>query len=232
MKQLKKHHKVLIAVLLLLILLSCAATYFFFDNVNRTFGVLLILFSWVVGFLIVWYIFQELRYQFSSGGAQRAFNELSFGSQPRNVAITFGFSLLVILFLPIVLTRHTLFESLAFNETGPIGDTFGGIMGPFIAILAAWLAYKAFLMQYEANQQIKKDSEISRFETNFFQLLALQQKITEDLILYTEVMEDQKKVEELLADQGLTQERIQAFGQQMAKASFKHNSIDRYPAHT
>lgn len=51
---------------------------------------------------------------------------------------------------------------------------------------------------------------------------------TYDIRLMTkeEVMEYQKKVEELLANQGLTQERIQAFGQQMAKASFKHNSFE------
>ena len=193
MKHFIARHIVLISVLLLLILLSCAVAYFFvFDYVNRIYGVTLIFFSWIVGSLMLWYIFQELSSQFSSGGAQKAFYELSFGSRPRNVAITFGFSLLVILCLPIVLTRQTLFESLAFNETGPIGDTFGGILGPFVAILAAWLTYKAFLMQYEANLQIKKDSEISRFETNFFQLLTLQQKITEDLILYTEVVDEDR----------------------------------------
>lgn len=193
MKQLILHHKTLISVLVFLILLTCVIAYFFlFNDVIKTVGVFVIMFSYLVSFIVLWYFFQELTYQFSSGEAQGAFKELFFGLRPRNVAVTFGFSLLLILLLPIILTRHALFDSLAFNNTGQIGDTFGGIMGPFIAILAAWLTYKAFLMQYEANQQIKRDSDVSRFETNFFQLLTLQQKITEDLILYTEIIDEER----------------------------------------
>ena len=195
MKKLIKRRKILFSILFLLILISCLVAYFFlFNDVIKTIGVFILLFSYFVSFILLWYFFQELTYQFSSGEAQGAFKELFFGLRPRSVAITFGFSLFLILCLPIVLTRPAIFDSLGFSYTGQIGDTFGGIMGPFIAILAAWLTYKAFLMQYEANQKIKRDSDISRFETNFFQLLTLQQKITEDLILYTEVVDDNNNI--------------------------------------
>lgn len=45
------------------------------------------------------------------------------------------------------------------------------------------------------------------------------------LLTEEEVMEDQKKVEELLANQGLSQEQIQAFGQQIKNASSRHNRL-------
>lgn len=86
--------------------------------------------------------------------------------------------------LPWLLTRNWLLGSyFSFNETGQIGDTIGGIISPFIAILAAWLTYKAFIIQYKANEQLKKDSKISSFENTFFQMLQMQQMITNNLFL-------------------------------------------------
>ena len=66
----------------------------------------------------------------------------------------FLFIAIVICSLPWVLTREWLLD---FSDTGEIGDTIGGIMGPFIAIAAAGLTFIAFWVQYKANIQQRQD---------------------------------------------------------------------------
>lgn len=56
----------------------------------------------------------------------------------------------VILFLPAILASKV--GWLNFSGTGQIGDTIGGIMGPFVGILGAWLVYLSFQQQIEANR--------------------------------------------------------------------------------
>jgi uncharacterized membrane protein len=58
----------------------------------------------------------------------------------------------IVLFLPIVFVNYSWF-GLDYSETGQIGDTFGGITAPFIAIGAAFLTFLAFWVQYQANQK-------------------------------------------------------------------------------
>lgn len=72
---------------------------------------------------------------------------------------------------------------LDFRETGQIGDTIGGIMGPFVAIAAAILTFFAFWVQYKANEQQRKDIALERFESNLFELIHIQQDITNNLLL-------------------------------------------------
>lgn len=82
--------------------------------------------------------------------------------------------ILVILFFPILFTKFSWFD-LDFTNTGQIGDTIGGIMGPFIAIAAAILTFFAFWVQFVANETQKKalikqeiDLAQERFETKFY----------------------------------------------------------------
>lgn len=70
-----------------------------------------------------------------------------------------------------------------YKETGPIGDTIGGTMGPFVAIAAAILTFLAFWVQFKANEQQRKDIALERFESNFFELLHFHQEITNGLLL-------------------------------------------------
>lgn len=79
---------------------------------------------------------------------------------------------LIILFLPVLLTKFPFCIS-DFNNTGPIGDTIGGIMGPFVAIAAAILTFLAFWVQFKANEQQRKDIAKERFESKFYELLHL-----------------------------------------------------------
>lgn len=51
-----------------------------------------------------------------------------------------------------VFTRPALFTSFDFTNTGPIGDTIGGITAPIINIIGAVLVYVSFQAQLEANK--------------------------------------------------------------------------------
>lgn len=72
-------------------------------------------------------------------------------------------------------------DKLDFRNTGQIGDTIGGIMGPFVAIAAAILTFLAFWVQFKANEQQRKDIALERFESNLFQLIQIQEEITNNL---------------------------------------------------
>lgn len=69
-------------------------------------------------------------------------------------------SILIIFFsfiAPFIFTSPSFSEKFDFSETGPIGDTIGGILNPFIALAGVLLTFLAFYMQIKANQiQIKQ----------------------------------------------------------------------------
>lgn len=69
------------------------------------------------------------------------------------------------------------------EQSAQLGDTVGGLMGPFIAICASFLTFIAFLVQFEANQQQKDDLEIERFESKFFELLNLHKQNVSEMKL-------------------------------------------------
>ena len=69
-------------------------------------------------------------------------------------------------------------ERLDFTETGQIGDTIGGLMGPFIAMAGVFLTFVAFLMQVRANEiqrvQLHKSFNLKQLEHKIESLHALQ----------------------------------------------------------
>lgn len=69
-----------------------------------------------------------------------------------------GVIIVFALFAPYVFTRP---GKVVFAETGQIGDTIAGTMGPFIAIAGVIVTFLAFLMQKNANDILSKqyDSE-------------------------------------------------------------------------
>lgn len=82
--------------------------------------------------------------------------------------------------LPFLFTLHGL-GCLDFRETGQIGDTIGGTMGPFVAIIAGLLTFLAFWVQYKANEQQRHDLAIERFENTLFHMMTQQEGITDNL---------------------------------------------------
>lgn len=87
---------------------------------------------------------------------------------------------IIICILPWLLAKHAWID---FSSTGEIGDTIGGIMGPFVAIAAAGLTFIAFWVQYKANIQQRHDIAIERFESNLFEMIHIQQEITTGLLI-------------------------------------------------
>lgn len=94
-----------------------------------------------------------------------------------------GFLIIIsgICYLPTYFTESECYY--LYKETGTIGDTIGGTMGPFVAIAAAILTFLAFWVQFKANEQQRKDIALERFESNFFELLHFHQEITNGLLL-------------------------------------------------
>ncbi|OQY72388.1 MAG: hypothetical protein B6D44_10200 [Ignavibacteriales bacterium UTCHB2] len=101
--------------------------------------------------------------------------------------IYLSIAILLILFLPYLLTRPN-FLGFDFSTTGQIGDTIGGLMGPFVAIVAAILTFMAFWVQYQANEQIRKDIRIDRFETRIYELINLHKQNVNELKLYDDTI--------------------------------------------
>lgn len=94
---------------------------------------------------------------------------------------SFGWFIVIALLIFCMPWLLTSFSMLDFSETGQIGDTLGGIMGPFIAMAAAGLTFVAFWVQYKANIQQRHDIAIERFESNLFEMIHIQQEITSEL---------------------------------------------------
>lgn len=80
----------------------------------------------------------------------------------------------LICFFPWIFTSLSIVD---FTKTGQIGDTIGGIIGPYVAIAAAGLTFIAFWVQYKANIQQRHDIAIERFESNLFEMIHIQQEI-------------------------------------------------------
>lgn len=111
------------------------------------------------------------------------------GNSKKNKTFTFDFWIYSVIFLALIViicclpAWFTEPGKLDFRNTGQIGDTIGGIMGPFVAIAAAILTFLAFWVQFKANEQQRKDIALERFESNFFELLHFHQEITNELLL-------------------------------------------------
>ena len=83
-------------------------------------------------------------------------------------------AIVLVCMLPLLLTQFSIVD---FTDTGEIGDTIGGIMGPFVAIIASFLTFLAFLMQYQANEvqksELKRQSVLhdrEQFESKLYQM--------------------------------------------------------------
>lgn len=76
--------------------------------------------------------------------------------------------LIIISFLaPIIFTAPSNNQRYNFKETGPIGDTIGGLMNPFIALAGVFITFLAFYMQLKANKiQIDLFNRNQKEQTN------------------------------------------------------------------
>lgn len=87
----------------------------------------------------------------------------------------------LICFFPILFSLKS-FTGIIFDQsTSPVGDTIGGIMGPFVAIGAAILTFFAFWVQYKANEKLREDIQIDRFENKFYEFIRLHKENINEL---------------------------------------------------
>lgn len=81
--------------------------------------------------------------------------------------VYFLYATVVVIFLPFILANKW-FYIVDFSQSGQVGDTIGGVMGPFIALIAAFLTFMAFWIQYRANEKqnaiAKKQLEIAELQ--------------------------------------------------------------------
>jgi hypothetical protein len=82
--------------------------------------------------------------------------------------------LLLISFLPYLFTTRSWF-GIDFSTSGQVGDTIGGIMGPFIAVVASILTFAAFMIQVKANELQAEQFERQGQDQIFFRLLDTQE---------------------------------------------------------
>lgn len=88
-------------------------------------------------------------------------------------------SLLLIIFACLAPLIFTQCNSLVdFTNTGQIGDTIGGTMGPIVALAGVFMTFIAFLMQVDANKiqscQLRKSFNLGRLENKIESRNALQ----------------------------------------------------------
>jgi hypothetical protein len=76
--------------------------------------------------------------------------KINLKNNPLLVTIFVG---LVILLMPILFTRAWGYYKFD-DSTGVIGDTIGGLTAPFIGLFSAYLVYKSFQAQIEANRML------------------------------------------------------------------------------
>lgn len=88
---------------------------------------------------------------------------------------------IVICILPWLLAKHAWID---FSSTGEIGDTIGGIMGPFVAIAAAGLTFVAFWVQYKANILQRNDIATERLEAKYYKMLDIYSGITNGVVVH------------------------------------------------
>lgn len=109
-----------------------------------------------------------------------------------------GFTLLsialIFLLIPYLIT-NTSWGWKYGQDTGVIGDTIGGIVGPIVGFIGAILTFLAFYIQFQANQvqinaleeqktsaqQQEKQISLQQFENTFFELLKLHRENVSEL---------------------------------------------------
>src|SRR5690606_7564523 len=87
----------------------------------------------------------------------------------------------VLLFLVIFTITLGYLKIDSVHQLGSLGDALGGTTAPILASLAIVVTFLAFWIQYEANQEIRKDIRFDRFENKFYELLRLHQNNVETM---------------------------------------------------
>lgn len=95
--------------------------------------------------------------------------------------------IVIICLFPFIFTRYS-FIDLSSPEHGTIGNAIGGIITPFVSVIAVMYAFLAFKTQYNANEsqneqinEQKIDIVTQRFENKYFKMLDTYRQIVNDM---------------------------------------------------
>ncbi|GJQ03930.1 putative phage abortive infection protein [Capnocytophaga canimorsus] len=88
------------------------------------------------------------------------------------------------IFSPFIFTRSNEC-GIDFSKTGEIGDTIGGLTSPFIGVAAVFVTGLAFYIQYKANEEVKKQFEFQKFESQFYEMLRLHKENVNEIEIET-----------------------------------------------
>lgn len=116
---------------------------------------------------------------------------------------------------PIIFTSFS--SKWDFTETGQIGDTLGGIMNPFIAIVGVMMTFLAFYMQVKANK-IQRDQFLTSLEKN---------KIEEKIDCYYKLQLINTDISTIVKDINQRMENIQVFVNHQKENPFKFSKVNR-----
>lgn len=95
------------------------------------------------------------------------------------IALSF---ILIVIIIPIVLTRTWGPECLEFTEsTGWVGDTLGGITAPFIGFLNIILLIWTLQKQIEFNKDQLRTQKNEQFKAAFFQMVQTQRELMHEI---------------------------------------------------
>ncbi len=89
----------------------------------------------------------------------------------RKAGILFLIAFIATIISPYLVTQFSIWPYIDFTNTGPIGDTIGGITAPIINIFAAFLVYLAFKEQVKANdiqvQALDDERKLRKIDSAF-----------------------------------------------------------------
>ncbi|WP_140484833.1 putative phage abortive infection protein [Flavobacterium sp. GSA192] len=146
---------------------------------------------------------------------KKLYKKLIDGKKPDLALWAFPIITLLAFFVfPFLLTLPS-FQCFDYSKTGDIGDTIGGISGPIIALVAAFLTFIAFWVQVKANKAQTRqfkfqdiDTRINRFENKFYELLRLHKENVNEISIDGY---DQRKIEKRKAFASMYREFRNAF---------------------
>jgi hypothetical protein len=94
---------------------------------------------------------------------------------------------------PLFFNTPAFIDQYNFEKYGEIARSFGGYLGPFIALIATLLTFMAFYIQYLANERISDQFEKQQANNHFYKMLDIHIKNVESLEMKSFRIDEDKK---------------------------------------
>lgn len=148
----------------------------------------------------------------------------TFGAKFWLIFSPFLAALFVFLSFPYLFTQKS-WVDFDLAPYGPLGDAINGIIGPFVAIVAAILTFIAFWVQYIANKQQRDDLKLERFETKYYELIRLH-KANVDEVSISNRLEGRKAFAALYDELRFTYHVVETVFEDYLLGSEKDRKVD------